>query len=292
MRKDLGNIFEGWWFFCYVFTHCWLLPWRTKLKLTPCTKLADTKWKTSKTALKTDQQSWTIFQLAFLQFMYLSSPHCWVRRNSRESTNFHFGPVEGKEVSQDRERRGKLHRCIQTAIDSARRDWSSARRDWRLFFQTFQPSFVISWPISTNEPSLESLKSQQSDGAIFVPVSPRERTIAPFLRRVLTLSAQFPRIRTCSSQINLYRGEIAVIKLVIVVQHPALCWQECRLPVQKKTPWSLSYSQRQVCSFLMEFGLHVTVNVNKTSVVNAEIRSAERKEGSTGAFCFWRASRR
>ena len=23
------------------------------------------------------------------------SPHCWVRRNPRESTNFHFGPVEG-----------------------------------------------------------------------------------------------------------------------------------------------------------------------------------------------------
>ena len=136
------------------------------------------------------------------------SPHCWVRRNSRESTNFHFGPE--KEVSQDRERRRKLHRCIQTAIDSARRDWSSARRDWRLFFQTFHPSFVISWPILTNEPSLESLKSQQSDGAIFVPVSPRERTMAPFLRRVLTLSAQFPRIHTCSGQINLYRGEIAV----------------------------------------------------------------------------------
>ena len=117
---------------------------------------------------------------------------------------------QSKEVSQDRERRRKLHRCIQTPIDSARRDWSSARRDWRLFFQTFQPSFVISWPISTNEPSLESLKSQQNDGAIFVPVSPRERTTAPFLRRVLTLSAQFPRIRTCSGQINLYRGEIAV----------------------------------------------------------------------------------
>ena len=115
-----------------------------------------------------------------------------------------------KEVSQDRERRQKLHRCIQTAIDSARRDWSSARRDWRLFFQTFHPSFVISWPILTNEPSLESLKSQQRDGAIFVSVSPRERTIAPFLRRVLTLSGQFPRIRTCSGQINLYRGEIAV----------------------------------------------------------------------------------
>ena len=57
VRKSSGNIFEGWWFFCYVFTHCWLLSWRTKLKLTPCTKLADTKWKTSKTALKTDLQS-------------------------------------------------------------------------------------------------------------------------------------------------------------------------------------------------------------------------------------------
>ena len=57
VRKSSGNIFEGWWFFCYVFTYCWLLSWRTKLKLTPCTKLADTKWTTSKTALKTDLQS-------------------------------------------------------------------------------------------------------------------------------------------------------------------------------------------------------------------------------------------
>ena len=32
----------------------------------------------------------------------------------------------------------------------------------------------------------------------------------PALRRVLTLSAKFPRIRTCSGQINLYEGEIAV----------------------------------------------------------------------------------
>ena len=130
---------------------------------------------------------------------------------------------QSKEVSQDRERRRKIHRCIQTAIDSARRDWSSARRDWRLFFQTFQPSFAISWLISTNEPSLESLKSQQSDGAIFGPVSPRERTVAPFLRRVLALSAQFPRIRTCSGQINLYRGEIAVYKPFLAVVLLSAC---------------------------------------------------------------------
>ena len=117
---------------------------------------------------------------------------------------------QSKEVSPDRERRRKLHRCIQTAIDSAR----------RLFFQTFQPSFVISWPISTNEPSLESLKSQQNNGAIFVPMSPRKRTIAPFLRRVLTLSAQFPRIRICSGQINLCRGEIAVDSFVWLLAGP------------------------------------------------------------------------
>ena len=34
--------------FSYVITYCWLLSWRTKLKLAPCTKLAYTKWKTSK----------------------------------------------------------------------------------------------------------------------------------------------------------------------------------------------------------------------------------------------------
>ena len=137
------------------------------------------------------------------------SPYCWVRRNSRESTNFHFGPVEGGFPGQRTTTKApSLHK---TSIDSARRDSRSARKDSSLFFQTFQPSFVISWRISTNKPSLESLRSQQSDGAIFVPALPKEQTIAPFLRRVLTLSAQFPRICTCSGQINLYRGETAVI---------------------------------------------------------------------------------
>ena len=87
--------------------------------------------------------------------------------------------------------------------------WQREVTIWGLGRRT--TSFVMSWPISTNEPSLESLKFQQNDGAIFVPVSPRGRTIASFVRRVLTLSAQFPRIRTCSGQINLYRGEIAVV---------------------------------------------------------------------------------
>ena len=72
-------------FFSYIFTYCWLLPWRTKLKLTPCTKPADRKWKTSKTALKTDPQSWTNFQLAFPQLMYLSSQVFDLRSRCRVS---------------------------------------------------------------------------------------------------------------------------------------------------------------------------------------------------------------
>ena len=183
-------------------------------------------------------------------------PHCWVRRNSRERTNVHFGSLEGglpglrrtikapslhticngvyslkwrltdrylrwgtlahprpgraepnqyKSSAFQHELRisGFPHFSVSTtclrekllwidAIDSTRRDSRSARRESRLFFQTFQPSFLISWRISTNEPSLESLRSHQSDGAIFVFTSPRERTTAPFLRRVLTLSVNIP----------------------------------------------------------------------------------------------------
>ena len=74
VRKSSGNIFEGWWLFSYVFTYCWLLSWRTMLKLTPGTILAVTRWKTSKTALKTDLQRWTNFQLAFLQLCTWDSP--------------------------------------------------------------------------------------------------------------------------------------------------------------------------------------------------------------------------
>ena len=88
--------------------------------------------------------------------------------------------------------------------------WSSACRDWRLFFQTFQPSFVISWP--TRRISLV--------GKLEIPAKRRRHFCfrvtkgtndsAVFRGGVLTLSAQFPRIRTCSGQINLYSGEIAV----------------------------------------------------------------------------------
>ena len=40
------------------------------------------------------EKSWKI-GLGPLDLKSRPSPHCWVRRNSRESTNFHFGPVEG-----------------------------------------------------------------------------------------------------------------------------------------------------------------------------------------------------
>ena len=40
------------------------------------------------------EKSWKI-GLGPLDLKSRPSPHCWVRRNSRETTNFHFGPVEG-----------------------------------------------------------------------------------------------------------------------------------------------------------------------------------------------------
>ena len=40
------------------------------------------------------EKSWKI-GLGPLDLKSRPSHHCWVRRNSRESTNFHFGPVEG-----------------------------------------------------------------------------------------------------------------------------------------------------------------------------------------------------
>ena len=91
VRKSSGNIFEGWWFFCYVFTHCWLLSCGAQQKLTPCTKLADTTWKTWKTALKTDLHSWTNFQLAFLQLMYLRA-FCLTKTQKLRWTRFFLEP--------------------------------------------------------------------------------------------------------------------------------------------------------------------------------------------------------
>ena len=37
VRKNLGNIFEGWWFLNFFLAYPWLLRWRMKLKLTPGT---------------------------------------------------------------------------------------------------------------------------------------------------------------------------------------------------------------------------------------------------------------
>ena len=201
------------------------------------------------------------------------SPHYWVRRNPRESTNFHFGPVE--EVSQDRKRRRKLHRCTQTAIDSA-------RRDSRLFFQTFKPGFVISWRTLTNERSLESLRSQQSDGAIFAPVSPRERTIAPFLGRVLTLSAQFPRIRTCSGQCvqGRDRGEM----LCFLDSHRGSRWyrpsSKCIQPVRQLIPKKIQFSGVNCVSFASSWSASQHAKHRPTSLLRLSFWQAQQPHAS------------
>ena len=70
------------------------------------------------------KKSWKI-RWGLLDLKSRLSSHCWVRRNSRKSTSFHFGPDKGGFPGQRRQR--KLHRCIQTSM-------YSARRDSRLFF--------------------------------------------------------------------------------------------------------------------------------------------------------------
>ena len=78
------------------------------------------------------------------------------------------------------------------------------------------------------------------------------------------------------------------------VVHQFAGTKDCRLRVQQNT--SLTHSQRrwQVRSILVGFGLHVTGNVNKASMVDAEIRAAqsERERNATREPILWRTSRR
>ena len=110
---------------------------------------------------------------------------------------------QSKEVSQDRERRRKLHRCIQNCLRP---------QGLKAFLpKLFNLASSSLGPISTNEPSLESLKSQQSDGAILIPVSPRKRTIAPFLREgTHTFGSISPNPYMQRPDQFVLRGEIAV----------------------------------------------------------------------------------
>ena len=71
------------------------------------------------------------------------------------------------------------------------------------------------------------------------------------------------------------------IQSVSLFHRSSLCWKDYRLRVQQKTP--LTYSQRQVCSFLVCFNVHVTGNVNQASVVDAEIRAAQLVKGTHNA---------
>ena len=152
---------------------------------------------------------------------------------------------QSKEVSQDWERRRKLHCCIQTAIDSPCRDSRSARRDSSLFFQTFHLGSSSLGRFRRINPRWKTWNPSKTTAPFFVPASPRERTIAPFLRRVLTLSAQFPRSRASSGQINLYRGKIAVICLFLPAWATGRLVLFCALLVAME-----SESSAKVCKFV------------------------------------------
>ena len=73
------------------------------------------------------------------------------------------------------------------------------------------------------------------------------------------------------------------IQSISLFHSSSLCWKDCRLGVQQNTSLTHSQQRRQVSSILVRFGLHVTGNVNKASVVDAEIRAAqsERERNAT-----------
>ena len=153
------------------------------------------------------EKSWKI-GLGPLDLKSRPSPHCWVRRNSRESTNFHFGPVEGGFPGQRTTTKApSLHTNCNWLRPQGLKVRPQGLQAFLPNFSTWLRHLLTDFDEWTLVGKLEIPAKRRRH---FVPVSPRERTIAPFLRRVLTLSAQFPRIRTCSDQINLYRGEIAV----------------------------------------------------------------------------------
>ena len=70
-------------------------------------------------------------------------------------------------------------------------------------------------------------------------------------------------------------------------QRSSLCWKDCRLRVQQKT--SLTYSHRQVRSFLVGFGLNVTGIVNNC-VVDAEIRATQSGRMQNASLLYYKLS--
>ena len=148
--------------------------------------------------------AWKIMKIVRFFFFNLKSrpsSHSWVRTPGKARL---FISDQSKEVSQDRERRRrKLYPWIQTAMCFAR----MTQGPWACppSIQTFRPSFVVSLRFSTGDTSLESLRSQQCGGVIFVPTSPRKWTneSALFKKGTQTFGS-IPRTHTCSGQINLY----------------------------------------------------------------------------------------
>ena len=84
------------------------------------------------------------------------------------------------------------------------------------------------------------------------------------------------------------------IQSIPLFHRSSLCWKDCRLRVQQNTSLTHSQRRRQVRSILVWFSLHVTGNVYKASVVDAEIRAAqsERERNATREPILWRTSRR
>ena len=92
-----------------------------------------------------------------------------------------------------------------------------------------------------------------------------------------------------------FKGKLCwEIQSIPLFHRSSLCWKDCFLRVQQNTSLTHSKRRRQIRSILVWFSLHVTGNVNKASVVDAEIRAAqsERERNATREPILWQTSRR
>ena len=64
------------------------------------------------------EKSWKI-ELGLLHLKSRQSPHCWARRNSRESTPFHFGPVERDFPDQRNDEESSIAACKRQYVPPA-----------------------------------------------------------------------------------------------------------------------------------------------------------------------------
>ena len=115
-------------------------------------------------------------QAGSLDFKSRPSPHCWVRRNSREYTHFHFGPVEGIFQGQRTTTKAlSLHtKCSMVCPQRLK-----VRPLWRSFFHAFDLASLSSQEFRWVTPRWKIWGLGNAREPFFI-TSPSKWTMAPF----------------------------------------------------------------------------------------------------------------